>query len=166
MNIRKLFLYLLIASVAVSAVIGIVVIIVGDFGDFETRVLLTTLTITVTNILGLACGACLEARRLRTIPLLGIGLAIISAASWMVMIWTDRVDGDMFAKFVITATLLAVACSHISLLSLARLDPRFMWSRWAVHVTIWSLTALILWCVWLKVDPSQAFIARTLGVLR
>jgi len=57
MNIRKVFLYLLIASVAVSALIGIAVIIMGDFGEFEIRVLLTMLTITVTSILGLACGA-------------------------------------------------------------------------------------------------------------
>jgi hypothetical protein len=165
MNIRKLFLYLLIASVAVSAVIGIVVIVLGDFGEFETRVLLTTLTITVTSILGLACGACLEAGRLRIIPLVGIGFAVISAALWMVMIWAEHTDNDLFGRTVITATLLSFACSHISLLSLARLDPRFIWSRWAAHVAVWSLTALILWSVWFKVDPSQPFIARTMGVL-
>ena len=165
MNTRKLFLYLLIASVAVSAVVGIAVIIIGDFGDFETRVLLTTLTITVTSLLGLACGACLEAGRLRVIPLAGIGFALISAAFWMVMIWAERTDNDLFGRSVITVTLLSFACSHISLLTLASLDPRFMWSRWAVHLTVWSLTALILWTVWIKVDPSQPLIARTMGVL-
>jgi hypothetical protein len=165
MNIRKLFLYLLIASVAISAVIGIVVIVLGDFGEFETRVLLTTITITVTSILGLACGACFEAGRLRSIPLVGIGFAVISAALWMVMIWAEHTDNDLFGRSVITATLLAVACSHISLLSLARLDPRFLWSKWAVHIVVWSLTALILWSVWFKVDPSEPLIARTMGVL-
>ena len=165
MNIRKAFLYLLIASVAVSAVIGIAVMIIGDFGEFETRILLTTLTITVTSILGLACGACLEAGRLRLIPLAGIGLALISAGFWMVMIWADHVDNDIFARFVISVTLLAAACSHISLLSLARLDPRFRWSRWVVHLAVWSLSALILACVWFKIDPSQYAIARAMGVL-
>jgi hypothetical protein len=102
---------------------------------------------------------------LRIIPLAGIGFAIVSAALWMVMIWAEHTDNDLFGKSVITVTLLSFACSHISLLTLARLDPRFMWSRWAVHVVVWSLTALILWTVWFKVDPSQPLIARTMGVL-
>jgi hypothetical protein len=165
MNIRKLFLYLLIASIALSALIGIVVILLGNFGEFETRVLLTTLTITVISILGLACGACYEAGRARIIPLSGIGLALISAACWMVMIWADRTDNDYFVRLVMSVTLLSFACSHISLLMLARLDPRFIWSRWAAHGAVWSLSALILACIWFKVDPSEPVITRTMGVL-
>ena len=56
-NSKRAFLYLLVASVALSAIIGIAVLIFGNFGDFEIKVLLTTLTVTVTSILGLACGA-------------------------------------------------------------------------------------------------------------
>ena len=63
MNIKKLFLYLLIASVAVSSLVGIFVILFGNFGEFEVKVLLTTLTIMVTSILRLACGALLESNR-------------------------------------------------------------------------------------------------------
>jgi len=165
MNIRKVFLYLLIASVAVSALIGIAVIIMGDFGEFEIRVLLTMLTITVTSILGLACGACLEAGRARFVPLLGVAMALVSAGSWMIMIWAERTESDIFPRFVMTATLLSFACSHISLLTLARLDPRFLWSRWAAHAAVWSLSVLILSCIWFKVDPSDALIARAMGVL-
>jgi hypothetical protein len=165
MNTKKAFLYLLIGSVAVSASIGIFVVLFGDFGEIEIRILLTTLTITVTSILGLACGASIEAGRPRFIPLTGILLALSSAALWMVMIWAERMESDIFARIVMTATLLAIACSHISLLSLARLDSRFIWSRWAAHLAVWSLSALVLWTIWLKVDPTETAVARTMGVL-
>lgn len=40
--------------------IGIGVLLFGDFGEVEVRILMTTLTFTMTSILGLACGAYLE----------------------------------------------------------------------------------------------------------
>ncbi|MGB7202115.1 MAG: hypothetical protein WBD16_07590 [Pyrinomonadaceae bacterium] len=166
MNLKKLFLYASIASVAVSALIGIGVMIFGSFGEFETKVLLTTMTVTITSILGLACGACLEARKGSVIPMAGIVFAVISAVLWMFMIWSEfRPESDTFARSVMSATLLAASCSLVSLLSLATLDRRFMWSRWLAHAAVWSLTALILWIIWAKIDPSDSWIARTMGVL-
>lgn len=166
MNSKKLFLYLLIASVGASALIGVGVILFGNFGEFETKILLTALTVTVTSILGLACGACLEARKGRVIPLAGIVFAVISAVLWMVMIWSKfEPTNDVFVHSVMSATLLAAACSLVSLLSLATLDRRFMWSRWLAHAAVWSLTAIILWIIWWEIDPSNSWIARTMGVL-
>lgn len=166
MNLKKLFLYASIASVAVSALIGIGVMIFGSFGEFETKVLLTTMTVTITSILGLACGACLEAQKGRVIPMAGIVFAIISSALWMVMIWSKfEPKNDIVPRAVMSATLLAAACSLISLLSLATLDTRFLWSRWLAHASVWSLTAIILWIIWAEIDPSDSWIARTMGVL-
>lgn len=166
MNIKRLFLYLLVGSVAVSALIGIGVIIFGSFGELETKVLLTTTTVTITSILGLACGGCLDAGRGRVIPMAGIVFAVISAVLWMVMIWSKfEPSNDVFVHSVMSATLLATACSLVSLLSLATLERRFMWSRWLAHAAVWSLTAIILWILWTNIDPSDSWIARTMGVL-
>lgn len=165
-DLRKVFLILLIASVAISAVIGILVMLFGDFGDFETKILLTTLTVTVTSVLGLACGACLEAGRGRLLPIAGIIFAVISAVLWIILLWSPfNRDVHYFPHFVMSATLLAFACSHVSLLSLARLDRRFAWSHVAVHVSVWSLTGLTLWVIWAHIDPSQTMLARVMGVL-
>ena len=166
MNLKKLFLYASIVSVAVSAVIGIVVMIFGSFGEFETKVLLTTMTVTITSILGLACGACLEAAKGRVIPMAGIAFAIVSAVLWMIMIWsTFKPENDVFVRSVMSATLVATACSLISLLSLATLNRRFMWARLLAHASVWSLTAIILVIIWAEIDPSDSWIARTMGVL-
>ncbi|QQS32432.1 MAG: hypothetical protein IPM50_12310 [Acidobacteriota bacterium] len=165
MNLRRFFLYLLIGSVTVSAVIGIAVILIGNFGEFETKILLTTTTITVTSILGLACGAFLETGRGRVMPLAGIGLAVFSAVMWMVVIWSWQETNDTFVKALMSFTLLATSCSHLSLLSLARLDNRFAWSLIAAHAAVWSLSATILYLVWLTPPEPSELIARILGVL-
>lgn len=166
MSTKKFFLYLLIASVAVSALFGIGVLILGDFGEFETRVLLTALIVTTTSILGLACGASLDAREGFVIPIAGVVTAIISAALWMIMLWS-RFDpsAEVFVHSVMSATLLAAACALVSLLSLADLDRRFAWARMIGYVAIWTLTAIILWILWADIDPSDSWLARTMGVI-
>lgn len=166
MNLKRLFLYVLIASVAVSALIGIGVLLFGDFGDFETRVLLTALIVTGVSVMGLACGACVEAGKGRIVPFAGIVLAVLSGILWMVMLWA-RVEprNDVFVHSLMSATVIALGCALISLLSLATLERRFIWSRVVAHVAVWSLTALLLIIFWAHIDPSQNFLARTMGVL-
>lgn len=165
MNLRRIFLYLLIASVALSAVIGIVVILIGNFGEFETKVLLTTLTVTVTSILGLACGAYLESGRGRLLPVAGIILALLSAVMWMIVVWYGTIHNDWFVKSLMSATLIAASCSHISLLSLARLDKRYLWSRYLVHAAVWSLTAFLLYFIWTNGAIDEDVMGRVTGVL-
>jgi len=164
MRPKTLFLYTLIASIALSALIGIVVILFGNFGDLEIKVLLTTLTVTVTSILGLACGAYLETRRGKLIPLIGIVLALVSGVMWVVLVWHGTVHEDFFAKLLLSLTLGAASCSHISLLSLARLERRFIWSRYAIHIAVWLLTAYLLYLIW-NVDAIDESTSRIIGVL-
>jgi hypothetical protein len=128
-NTKRAFLYLLIASVAMSAAIGIVVLIFGNFGDFEIKVLLTTVTVTVTSILGLACGAYLESGRGRVIPIAGIIVAVISCIMWIYLVWYGTSHEAFYAQILMSMTLFSATCAHISLLSLATLDKRFIWSR-------------------------------------
>jgi hypothetical protein len=165
LNLKKLFLYTLIGSVALSAVLGIGVILLGNFGEFETKILLTTMTVTVTSILGLACGAYLETGRGRILPLAGIISAVLSAILWIVLIWSSRMGDDTMAKVLMTTTLLAAACSHISLLSMAKLEKKFIWSRQIAQASIWILTGIILVLIWTETDPSDGWVARAMGVL-
>lgn len=164
-NPRRFFLYLLIASVAVSALIGIGVMLFGNFGELEEKVLLTTLTVNITSVLGLACGAYIETRRGRILPLCGIVAAAVSAVLWMYLIWHGTVHEDIFVKTLLSLTLVGVACSLISLLSIARLDHRFIWSRYAVHVAVWSLTANLLYLIWNKSAINEDITPRIIGVL-
>lgn len=165
MDLRRLFLYLLIASIGLSAVIGIGVILFGNFGEIEVRVLFTTLTVTVTSILGLACGAYFESGRGKYLPLTGIGLSIVSALMCFLIIWNVLDDNKVFIKSFLTATLVAAACSHLSLLSLARLDRRFAWTRIAAVVCVLLLCAILLYILWFEPRGDSDIIYRILGVL-
>jgi hypothetical protein len=165
MNIKKLFLYLLIVSVSISALVGIGVIILGNFGDLETRVLLTALTVTGTSILGLACGAYLESGRGRILPFCGIGFALVSAVMWLYLVWHDTVHDDLFVKLLLSSTVLAAGSSLLSLISLARLDRRFFWFPYSAHAAVWLLTAYLVYLIWFPDSIDENITPRIIGVL-
>ena len=147
-NIRRVFLYTLIASVAVSALIGIGVFLFRDFGYYEVRVMMTTLTVTVTSILGLACGAYLESGRGRVLPIAGIASSILAAIMTLLIVWNVSDHSESFMRSTATVTLLALSCSHLSLLSLAQLDSRFAWSRTFAFVCVGLLSVILVYLIW------------------
>ncbi|MBP7376960.1 MAG: hypothetical protein KA956_10840 [Pyrinomonadaceae bacterium] len=165
MNLKRVFLYLLITSVAISALLGIGVILFGNFGELEVRVLMTTLTVTVTSILGLACGAYYETGRGRNLPLAGIVLSLVSALMVFLIIWNVLDDNSNFIKATLTAVMLAVSCSHLSLLSIARLDRRFAWSQIAAFVFVAVLDAILLYILWFEPTSDSDLVSRIIGVL-
>jgi len=165
MNLKRLFLYTLIGSVVVSALIGIGVILLGNFGEIEVRVLMTTLTVTVTSILGLANGAYYESGRGRRLPTVGITASLAAALMTLLIIWTDLDDNETFIKASVTAMMFAVSTSHLSLLSLARLDRRFEWSNMAARVVIGMLIGILLYLLWIQPTGDGETIIRVIGVL-
>lgn len=164
-NLRSLFLKLLIASVAISAAFGIIVILFGDFGSFELRVLMTTLTVTVTSILGLACGACIEAGRGNLLPKAGIAFSLVSAAMLMLIIWDVLDDSEIYIKTTMTFVIGAIVASHLSLLSIARLDQRFQWSLGLAWVCDLLLAGIILFVMWTEIETQGDLVSRIMGVL-
>jgi hypothetical protein len=165
MNLKRAFLFVLIASIVASALIGIGVILFGNFGDLETKILMTTLTVSYASILGLACGAYLETKRGKILPIVGIVMAIVSAILWIILIWYGTIQEDLFVKSLLSTTLLAVSSSHLSLISIARLDKKFLWSRYAAYVSIGFLTAILLGLIWSQPESVSELISRSIGVL-
>ncbi len=164
MSIKRLSLYILIASVAISALLGIAVILFGNFGEFEQKILATTSIVTMTSIFGLACGAYLETGRGKILPYTGIIAAIVSGTLWVIFLWANVNDESRFARFGFTGTLVAVSCSLLSMLSLARLDRRFLWSRYAAYLFIGTLTLIIFLVIWDLINPNTDFISRVFGI--
>jgi hypothetical protein len=164
MNLRKFFLYLLIVSVAISALLGIGVVLFGNFGDFEARILMTTSVITCMSILGLACGANLEADRGKILPVAGIALSIVSAGLCTYLIWAGKYN-ETAGKITVTTSLVAAVCAHLSLISLARLDSRFSWAFYVVFAADWILSAILLFILWFEPSSDSDVVARLIGVL-
>ncbi len=160
-SLKKWFLYALICSVAVSALLGMLAILIGDFGEIEVRVLLTSLTISGASLCGLSSGAALEAKRARGLPVCGIGLAVVAAVIVIFGIWTE-VQSDEFWKTTLTIAVFAAACSHMALLLLARLAPRYAWSLWAATAAVFGVAVIVTVMMWAEVHEETMF--RFLGV--
>ena len=163
-NLKKFFLYLLIASVSISAVLGIGVIVLGNFGETEGKIIGTTFVITCTSILGLACGVNLEAKRGKILPSIGIFFSIISAFIWSLMLWEVFRLEELYLRLSSSTTLLAVAFSHLSLITLAKLDQRFRWANILAYLSVGALTIILLLVIWSEGSGSE-FVVRTIGVL-
>ncbi|HET6671440.1 MAG TPA: hypothetical protein VFH15_14530 [Pyrinomonadaceae bacterium] len=147
MSPKKLALWFLIVSVSLSALLGIIAIIKGNFGDFETRVILTTVTISAASICALAAGALWEGRSARTLPGLAVVLAVFAAALIIIGIW-GKISATPYWKFSVSVGVLAIACAQACLISLARLASRFAWTRTITMLAIFFLAALIIFALY------------------
>ena len=164
-DLRRIFLITLIASVVTSSLIGIGVLLFGNFGLIEVRVLMTTMVITIVSVLGLACGAYIEIRGGRELPYAGILFSVIAGLMSFFIIWNILDEDEVFIKMFLTVTLLATACSHLSLLALARLDRRFSWTRISAVICVALLCAILLFILWFEPTGDSDLIYRILGVL-
>ena len=147
MSPKRIALWVLIASVGASAILGIVLVLAGSFSDLQIRIVLTTLTISAASICALACGALWESRRTVFLPLPGAILAMSAALLVIAGIWTEA-ESSEFWKFTVSISLLAAATAHSSLLSMAKLAPRFGWSRIVAFVAIYSLAGLFIYIIY------------------
>lgn len=172
-NLKRTFLYTLIASIAVSALIGIWIILLGNFGWFETRILCTTLTVVGTSLLGLACGAYLESPQarnsaLRFVPVLGIALSFISAFIGLWLIWfSSNTSSEPEATYKVLAVsiIFAFSLAHLSLLSLAKLSKKFGWALPLAYVSILTLASILSALIILEPHSEDSLVLRLIGVL-
>lgn len=167
LNVKKTFLYTLIASIAVSALLGIWAILAGEFGEFQAKILGTTLTIVGTSLLGLACGAFWESPRasetgLKIIPIAGIILAFIAAITVMVMIWGQI---DKVWKIGAISAIFAFSLAQLSLLSLANLSEKFKGVLTIAYLVILSLAAINSLLIIFEPSSDSNFMMRLIGVL-
>lgn len=170
LNVKKFFLYLLVCSIALSAMMGIWAIVSGEFGELQGQILATTLTVVGTSILGLACGAYLESPRaentpLKIVPFAGIILSVVSALFALWMIWTSLNNSEGVIKTFFICLIFAFSLAQLSLLSLARLAQRFRWSLTAAYVVILTLDSIISLVIIFASGSENDFTFRFIGVL-
>ena len=140
---KKAFLYTLICAVGLSAILGVAGIIRGGGDWFEFRILLTTVTISVASICGLACGAYLETRRGRVVPIIGLGLSLLAGFLVIVALWFEP-KTEAYWRLTASTSTMAVAFAHLSFLSMARLANRFRWARYAGFCFVLAVASIIV----------------------
>jgi hypothetical protein len=161
MNPKRVALWFLIVSVALSGVMGIIAILSGTFGDVQARIILTTLTISAASICALACGALWESGRAKLFPMAGILTAVLTACLYIFGIWS-KISNVEFWKFAASVGLIAVATAHASLLSLAKLARRFAWTRKVAFVAVYILAIMFIYIMYFP--PRADTSVRIIGV--
>ena len=156
MNAKRVALWFLIVSVAISAVLGIIAILTGKFGDLQIRIILTTLTISGASICALACGALREKQKDNWLAPLGIILAGLFAVLVIIGIWAE-IDATPYWKLSSSTIVAAFAAAHVCLLSLARLAARFTWARVAAFAAIFTLAVLIILSIYIEPTGDLGF---------
>lgn len=162
--VKKSFLYCLVVSVAIAAIVGIAAILSGDFGWFELRILLTTLTVAAASMCGLSSWVYRAARGATVLPLSGLVLTALASVLIVAGLWVE-VDSEGYWKAAATFSVFAVACAHLALLSLARLARSFRWSLVAAHVIILAVATLISILILGEIEEEGMFRLLAVGAI-
>lgn len=160
---KRYALWILVASVAISALLGCVALLSSHFGETQGKVLLSTLAIAQASLLAMVCGVAMGKPATAPLAKLGAVLAVATAPLLLTAIWGE-VEGKTFWRMTGTLEVAAVAVAHVSLLLTARLRVD---RRWMVVATIFAalaLAAIVVGLLWEAFEDMKD-LWRPLGVL-
>jgi hypothetical protein len=173
MQLRKAFLWSMIASLSLAALLGIAALVLPRYGPDE-EILGSTGVFAVFSLVALTCATVLERRRLAPFMRAGIYCAGAATLTWLALIWFDRLwvwrTQETVAKIGGTFTVAATSAALVGLLSLPRFDQRPPTIvRWSTVGVALALAVYILCLIWWfdqieRVIDDEVLI-RGLGVL-
>jgi hypothetical protein len=160
----KLLLRLFIASIVSTTAIGLYVIAMpSDDWEYEIKILLTTATIAGASVCGLACGGCMMRGR-RVLPTIGLVLSVTAAMLALVGIWAAPWNGpanwdfwEIYWKFTAVLTFYAIACAHLSMLLMARLEGMYGWAYLVAYYLILGLATVLSFGVALEFFEEEGY---------
>ena len=154
MNAKRLALRVLLASVAAACVIGIVGIFMRDFSRVGINAMFTSIVLAAACLLAVGCLVAWDQPGARLPSRIGLVSSIAAAALVIAGMWIEP-RSDRFWQFTGTASLLAIAGAHASVMWLARLGPRAHWLRTSVLVCNVLLVTMICAALWGAFDHGE-----------
>jgi hypothetical protein len=155
-SLKRGLLYLAVVSILLAALLGIVLILRNTWDWFEVRVILTTVTVGVASLCGLACDVSRTPRGRNLLPAAGFVLTAGAAGMILVGMWAE-LDSEPFWKVATSTCVLSVAATHVSLLSIARLASRFRWVFAIACQIVFGLALLIIAIIVWEINVEQVF---------
>jgi len=164
-QLTRALLYLLVGSVILAALLGIIIVLRNTWGWFEIRVILTTITVALGSLCGLACDVSRTPRGMNLLPWGGLVLTGVSVGMILLGMWIN-VESDAYWKATFVISIFTVAMVHVCLLSIARLAGRFRWVFMVACQVIFGLaavlSAMILWEIF---DENLIRLIATLSII-
>ncbi len=155
-KLQRPLLYLLVGSVVLGAVLGIIIVLRNTWGWFEVRVILTTITVAIGSLCGLAGDLSRTPRGANLLPRSGLMLTFLAAGLILVGMWSD-LESEEFWKTTACVSIFAVATVHVCLLSIARLAGRFRWVFFIASQVVYGLAALLSAMIIWEIDNDRMF---------
>jgi hypothetical protein len=159
---RKLALSVFFGSVVINAVLGIAALVSGDFGDFESKILVTSLSVSAASVLSLAMFPARERGLLGRVPDVGIALSIVGFSLLVILAWTDW-DSEELGKTSASILMFAIAAGYASLISLAVVHPKYANVVRSAYVLATILATMIATAIWF--EPEDDVMPRVMGVI-
>ena len=155
-NLKRPLLYTLIGSVMLGAVLGIIIVLRNTWGWFEVRVILTTLTVAIASLCGLACDLSRTPRGANLLPSGGLLLTFVAAGMILIGMWCE-LESEGFWKTTASISIFAVATVHVCLLSIARLGGKFQWVFFIACQVIFGLAVLLSIMIIWEIDNDRMY---------
>ena len=162
LGLQRLALYVLIASVVVSAAMGVFALLVGEFEETQGKLLVTSLSVSGAGIVAMACGFAWERGQLGPFPLLGIGAGLLGFGLLIAGMWVE-IESEPYWRLTGSLLVVAVAMMHASVVSPFGLAGRFRWVLAATYALNALLTALVVVAIW--DEPEWSGYWRTMGTV-
>jgi hypothetical protein len=139
--------------VGLNAAIGIAVLVTGGLGPTGERILLTSLALTVSVMIGLACATARGTRSLDRVWRVGVACAAAGCALVIAGIWSET---ERVTFWRVTGTLVAVciAVALVSLVGLPILPVRVRWTFVVTEALTAILLAMVVVGIWGEMDAS------------
>jgi hypothetical protein len=150
---RRPLLAVVLVSIAVNAALGIYALVAPGFGDTQGKILTTSACVTGAGLFALACLPALERGKLMFLPPLGVAASVAGFGLLVLGLWLEA-DSAPVWKSAGTLLLVGGWAALSSLLSLARLAPRFQWSFRAAVALGLIVTALGVAGMWAEVSSD------------
>jgi hypothetical protein len=160
-KIRRIFLWVFIAFLSLTALIAIFTVLGGAFGKTVDKVLATTFTISAASICAMACAAFVE-KKANPIGTVGIISAGITALVTIIEIWGE-INSSGYWKLTGSLIVISIALAHSSLLLIPNLAANHRWTQILAVVFI-ALLALLLIVVIYSETSDESFY-RFIGVV-
>jgi hypothetical protein len=130
---KRSLIWVLIVSVIIVALISVFVVLSNRWGWLQIRVAFTTVICAVSSLCVFACYQTQRHNGNKLLARLGLLLVTVGAPLYLVLAWVeDRFIYEHLNFYRISniIVLFALATVHLSLLSMARLQPKYKWVFW------------------------------------
>jgi hypothetical protein len=161
-DFKRVFVIVIIISLVLCAIIGILIFIFGSFEQTQLDILLTSLSLALASIAGLADTSLYTRNKYQIFSLTGLAVTGIAFLLSLILIWESSAFTQGLGQWFITFIVIAGAFAHISLLLLIEPKAKFIeYIQLSTFVIIGIVVLIIIYIIF--ATPSEDLYVRFLG---